>query len=110
MSALSILIASWLEKNGGARRFEQGFNASFNAMQNYLASKGIMVVRYRMHYRISKPRGRHKLTDWNGVAALVDELRVSEGLEPLRFKDKAKGGKTAKRRQKTKQSCVNKQL
>ena len=89
MKIETALINDWIAKNGGARRFEQGFNSSFDTMQHYLASKGITPVRYRRHYRISKPKGRPKLTNWDGVADLVDEVRLADGLQPLRIKHAA---------------------
>ncbi len=89
MKTETILIADWLEKNGGARRYEAGFSSTFLSIQNFLQSRGITVTCFRRRYKISSGKGRPKISTWDEVLRMLDDIRTAEGLEPLRQKHAA---------------------
>lgn len=77
------IIDAWLEKNGGARRFERGVSGDAQAIQRYLDSKGIQVGFYRGTWRIRNASGRWKPVKWAGVLEFADAARRADGLEPI---------------------------
>lgn len=73
------LVQGWLAQNGGARRFETGASGDELAMRSYLRDRG-----YETNYRQGKlflmGRGRPRALTYKDMVALVDDLRVAEGL------------------------------
>lgn len=78
-----ILIADWMDKNNGARRYETGFSGSFLSIQTFLLACGITVTCFKRRYKVSSGKGRRKISTWDEVMKLLDKIRISEGLEPL---------------------------
>jgi hypothetical protein len=85
------LIEDWLTKNGGARRFERGASGMPDNIRFYLQERG-----YEMTFSGWKD-GRKAIVRRHGtngqrrmnfaqLVAFVDELRASEGLEPIMVK------------------------
>lgn len=72
----------------GVRRFEPGASGDYQAIKSFLLDRGYVLSSGRagLTYQISRPgqRGRPKGIGWAKIIALVDELRASEGLEPLK--------------------------
>lgn len=83
MKTEAILISDWLRKNGGARRYEAGFSSTFLSIQTFLQARGITVTCFKRRYKISFGKGRPKIATWHDVLSILDDIRTSEGLEPL---------------------------
>jgi hypothetical protein len=75
------LVQGWLAMNG-PRRFERGASGDEMAMRSYLHARG-----YETTYRQGKlyliGRGRPRLLTYKDLVAVVDEIRVSEGLQRI---------------------------
>lgn len=89
MKTETILIAAWLKKNGGARRYEAGFSSTFLSIQTFLQARGITVTCFKRRYKVSSGKGRPKISTWDEVLRMLDDIRTAEGLEPLRQKHAA---------------------
>lgn len=78
------LIDNWLQKNGGARRFDKGFRADPDYIRSYLEKWGFQVrAKAGMYYVSSGKRGAPHRCRWKGLVEFVDELRIKEGKEPI---------------------------
>lgn len=84
-ATVSDAVAAFIAKNG-VRRFEQGDSGSYDGVQHFLLSRGYELRRRVHKFELKKvgARGRAQTMDWNAVLDFVDQLRVSEGREPLR--------------------------
>lgn len=81
---ISQKIDKWLEKNGGARRFDRGFSVDPDYIRDFLESRGCQVrTRAGYYYVSSKNFEKTHCVRWRGLVALVDELRMAEGDEPI---------------------------
>lgn len=89
MTSEAILIEEYIAKKG-VRRFEAGSSASYGAIQHYLRERDYDMRQNKSMFtlkRLGKP-GMGKRMTWAKVIAFVDEMRVSEGLEPLSVSSK----------------------
>ncbi|PDT55063.1 MULTISPECIES: hypothetical protein [Sinorhizobium] len=82
---LSQMVADFAAKTG-VRRFDQGESGSYEGVQSFLLSRGYELRRRVHKFELKKvgTGGRAKSMDWDCVLDFVDQLRVSEGREPLR--------------------------
>ncbi|AUX76380.1 hypothetical protein [Sinorhizobium fredii] len=82
---LSQMVADFTAKKG-VRRFDQGESGSYDGVQSFLLSRGYELRRRVHKFELKKvgTGGRAKSMDWDSVLDFVDQLRVSEGREPLR--------------------------
>lgn len=78
-----LMVQDWLDKNGGARRFERGVSTDPWIIRQYLADRGITTNGFRCKWSVSNGRGRPKITTWAGVMEIVDSFRLAEGLQPF---------------------------
>lgn len=80
-------VQAFIAENG-VRRFEPGTSGDYQAIKSFLADRGYTLTTHgrASSYIIKAPgqRGRPKATNWTKVVEFVDELRRSEGLEPLK--------------------------
>jgi hypothetical protein len=82
---VSDAVAAFIARNG-VRRFDQGESGSYDGVQHFLLSRGYELRRRVHKFELRKvgAGGRAKSMDWDSVLDFVDQLRVSEGREPLR--------------------------
>jgi hypothetical protein len=82
---ISAMVADFAARNG-VRRFDQGESGSYEGVQHFLLSRGYELRRRVRKFELKKvgARGRAQTMDWGSVLDFVDQLRVSEGREPLR--------------------------
>ena len=84
---VSGIVKAYIQRNG-VRRFDAGTSGDYQAIKSFLADRGYTLTTHgrASSYIIKAPgqRGRPKATNWTKVVEFVDELRRSEGLEPLR--------------------------
>lgn len=78
-----LMVEDWLKLNGGPRRFERGETSETWTIRQYLADRGISTNGHRGRWSVSRGRGRPKIMTWADVMAIVDELRMAEGLQPF---------------------------
>jgi hypothetical protein len=77
------LIARWLSRHGGPRRFEPGALGEAYALKQFLKARGYTV---RMEKNATAMRLRLTMRQ---ARAQVDRLRIAEGLEPLVLANRA---------------------
>lgn len=84
---VSGIVKAYIQRNG-VRRFDAGTSGDYQAVKSFLADRGYTLTTHgrASSYIIKAPgqRGRPKATNWAKVVEFVDELRRSEGLEPLK--------------------------
>lgn len=73
------MVSDWLALNGGPRRFERGVTSSKEWIRDYLSRHG-----YAFDVWKNKPRINGRVVGWPRVHDIVDGLRTSEGLQPLK--------------------------
>lgn len=78
------MVAAWLEKNGGARRFEDGASSSITSIKWFLQDHGYALDVWKNRPRLGKAGAARRVTTWEKVHKLVDKLRIAEGREPFR--------------------------
>lgn len=78
------LIATWLQQNGGARRFEKGVSSGYYFAFDYLKTRGIDLQIRNGRFYISRDGSKWMRLKHSELQKLVDSERVSEGLPPLR--------------------------
>lgn len=78
-----LLVRDWLDRNGGARKFEQTATSDTWVIRLYLEERGIKLNGHRGKWGISTGRGRPRLGTWADVMKIADEFRIAEGLEPF---------------------------
>jgi hypothetical protein len=78
-----LMVQDWLDKNGGARRFERNATADKLAVKLYLEARGIKTNGFRGKWTISTGKGRPKQIKWPEVVQIADDFRMAEGLEPF---------------------------
>ena len=79
-----LLVEDWLKLNGGPRRFERGVTTDTWIVRQYLTDRGIAVAgTFGGKWKIVRGPGRPKTGTWADVMAVVDEIRLSEGLQPF---------------------------
>lgn len=80
------LIASWLEQNGGARRFERSATGDPPMMALWLCARGYQVtlsITKAKPIRVTDPSGKLHNMSLRRLQELVDSVRAAEGLEPV---------------------------
>lgn len=79
-------VDEWLEAHGGPRRFEQGAVGDLDHLKVWLLHKGWEVSSNKVILTVKRVGAKGRPQNWTRkrLYALVDEIRVSEGLEPLR--------------------------
>lgn len=83
------LVAAWLKKHKRPRRFKRGESMNPTGLMFFLRDRGYEASftgwRAGGKCRVKKhgAMGPGKNLDMHGVIALVDELRLAEGLEPF---------------------------
>lgn len=84
---VSGIVKAYIQRNG-VRRFDAGTSGDYQAVKTFLLDRGYTLTTHgrASSYIIKAPgqRGRPKATNWTKVVEFVDELRASEGLEPLK--------------------------
>lgn len=82
MTSVASLVDEWISMHGAPRRFEPHVRCSFYYARDYLDQFGI-----RLHLHDGQCKmldgGRWKRLRWHQVLKLVDEKRLSQGLQPL---------------------------
>lgn len=82
----SALVASWLARNGGPRRFDQGASGDPSMMVLWLRERGYQTLYSqagRGTMKLTFPDGRKSTMTLKRLVEFVDELRLAEGLEPV---------------------------
>ena len=79
-----LLVEDWLKLNGGPRRFEQGITTDTWIVRQFLTDRGISVAgTFGNKWKIVRGPGRPTMGTWADVMAVVDEIRLAEGLQPF---------------------------
>jgi hypothetical protein len=79
---IKLMVQDWIAQNG-VRRFERGDTAEYFHLTNWLRERGYVLTKVHGTYRLANGSGRQRNTTWAGVIALVDKLRLAEGLQPF---------------------------
>lgn len=77
------MVDAWLAAHGGARRFARGESSDFFALQRWLLRRGYVLSSTKGAFFLRRGDGERQRTTWREVIALVDVLRVGEGLETI---------------------------
>jgi hypothetical protein len=84
------LVARWLAEHGGPRRFARGDSASPESLAAFLEARGYLITAPDWPANLKScllrkvgARGRPRAIKPREVIALVDEMRLAEGLEPI---------------------------
>jgi hypothetical protein len=84
---VSSIVKAYIERNG-VRRFEAGTSGDYQSLKAFLAERGFILTTYGRSttfiIKVPGQRGRAKAMNWSKVIEFVDELRMGEGLEPLK--------------------------
>jgi hypothetical protein len=80
---IPMMTADWLEKHGGARRYEAGFSTDYLTMKSYLERHGVTFNLTKNQPTLSTGRGRPRKVTWTDVFRAADKFRVAEGLTPI---------------------------
>lgn len=86
----SLMIQDWLEKNGGARKFEQGARSDYFAIQSFLSDQGMSLGIHRNKYMLGNYGSKWRQVSWKEVMATVDNLRCVLGLQPFQRREAAR--------------------
>lgn len=78
-----LMVEDWLAKNGGPRIFQRGETADVWAIRQFLSDRGIKTNGHRGKWSITRGPGRPKLGTWADIMAVVDDIRLAEGLQPF---------------------------
>jgi hypothetical protein len=84
MQSEQVLIAAWMQENGGARRFESGVSSGFYFAFDYLKTRGIQLQMQQGRYYLSRDGRKWTLLKRGELQKLLDSERAAEGLPPLR--------------------------
>lgn len=78
-----------------ARVFEPGFSTDYTALQTYLDRNDIEMKRVRALYQVKwrKERKPSKFMTWTDVINVVDEIRIQQGLQPIKVRHLARRSK-----------------
>lgn len=79
---VDLMVADWLAKNGGPRRFERGMTSSAEWIRVYLGGHGYSFAIWRRN----TPRLNGRVTTWPKIHDLVDRFREAEGLPTLKVR------------------------
>lgn len=86
------LIDKWLEAHGGPRCFEGGASSEVLHMRSFLEARGFVLrsagpsTPTTRAYQVTSPNGgRPRRVRAADLVAFVDEVRVAEGLTPIRI-------------------------
>ncbi len=85
MLAEQLLIADYIAQNGPPRRFEAGARCTSDWARDYLAERGIHISLQANKWRIVR-NGQRRLTTWQQVLKIVDEMRIAEGKQPFQVR------------------------
>lgn len=78
------MIADWLARNGGARRFERGESSEYFQIQKFLEERGYTFAKVASRLTIGFAGGRKKSVSWAQAIDFVDKIRRQEGLQPFK--------------------------
>lgn len=81
---VKLMVQDWIAQNG-VRRFDRGDMTDYYHLTNWLRERGYGLSTVSNSYRLTNGSGRPRQTTWAGVIALVDKLRLAEGLQPIRI-------------------------
>ncbi|WP_079212957.1 hypothetical protein [Brucella pituitosa] len=89
MKTEAILIDEYIAKRG-VRRFERGASSGYDSLQRFFLERGYDMRRIQTTYALRKlgQKGPGKRMGWVKLIAIVDEMRLAEGLEPLAASNK----------------------
>jgi hypothetical protein len=79
----SMMIADWLKKNGGPRRFERGFSTDYSHLRFYLEKHGVTLSLVKSRCYLSTGGSRPRKVEWEDVYRIADKFRRAGGLEPI---------------------------
>lgn len=80
----SLLIQDWLERNGGARKFEREIRTDYWAVQSFLRDHGVNLNVHRNKYLLGNIGAKTRQVSWKEIMDTVDKLRCQIGLQPFR--------------------------
>lgn len=77
-------IDRWIERNGGARRFERGASNDFTSINHYIGRHGYSALFPKSgEVVVHTPTGKPSRMPFRRFMEFVDGLRSAEGLEPM---------------------------
>lgn len=85
MLAEQLLVADYIAQNGPPRRFETGVRCTSDWARDYLADRGIHISLQANKWRIVR-NGQRRITTWQQVLKIVDEMRIAEGKQPFQVR------------------------
>lgn len=85
MLAEQLLVADYIAQNGPPRRFEADVRCTSDWARDYLAERGIHISLQANKWRIVR-NGQRRLTTWQQVLKIVDEMRIAEGKQPFQVR------------------------
>ena len=85
MLAEQLLVADFIAQKGQPRRFESGVRCTSDWARDYLAQHGIHISLQANKWRIVR-NGQRRITTWQQVLKIVDEMRIAEGKQPFQVR------------------------
>jgi len=79
----NLLIADWLKRNGGPRRFEQGFSTDYLSLKVYLEKHGVILIVSSNQPFMRTAHGWPRKVTWAEVYRCADKFRAVEGKTPI---------------------------
>lgn len=87
---VSELVKAYVAKNG-VRRFGNGDSGDYHGVKQFPQDRGYHMTQRGTSYTLMAPGqcGRPRLMAFTSIMKIVDDIRISEGLEPIKARRSA---------------------